>query len=666
MVQQLSGQVTLLSDISPDIASDIGVISRATEQLESDLAAAQSAQDALNQQLTTLDRGSAEYRRIEREAAQYGDAITEIERRQESLNEVSRRLDRITSGFRAARNVSLAFAAVSFGAVAGSLAAVHMRLEDIREVQRDLPTASDEFAQRLSAAARITGRDVGQLSALFFDAGVQLGEFQSGMREIDESLRDVAASSGIELNDLLRAGSPDEFVRQGIAALRQIEDEAARSAIAEELFGGEAGRIALSFTGVGELEELNESLRETTVVSEEAIRRGEEYRQSQERLKNSVSVLATEFSAGLTPSIAGAQDRATSFIEDTLIPMAENNRALALSFGGVALGASGAAAVFDRASESGNLLASALLFRQAGGLAGVAGGFSSVASGIRAMTGASLAFLATPIGLAIAGIGIAVLALAGGLTFLADRVGGFGNAWDLVWSGAVGVAKVAVGGILLQFEPLIRLFNILIEQSNRFLGTDYSTIGLPSDLIRSGLDDLRGVGQDYRRLSEAESVRREQARLEQMQLQAVESLTQTDAQGFQRVESAIREQSGEISAGLEEAIARYLQGRVVDREGSSPTVETQRGVVGATPREPLAPNQQRIGDDRILETDFRTGQSTIRQERLGPHPVFGQQVVNNTEVNLTVNTSASDIDPRKLVREAREEARRNPSFAGRS
>ena len=217
-----------------------------------------------------------------------------------------------------------------------------------------------------------------------------------------------------------------------------------------------------------------------------------------------------------------------------------------------------------------------------------------LAIAIRAVTLASLTFIATPVGAIITVIVVAVAALTAGIIWLADRVGGFGNLWELTWKSAKAYALTYAQGIVFALTPIISIVDTIIEYINTLItltnrvsnipgfkqltggGTNIQTIEFRARNVADAVNEIanasrRDVADTYRRS-------REEAR---QQDEAGTSILQ-NIPGFSRNQVAPIE--------VQQPAPLEVQPPSVQQTPTTPTqaqTEASRGNVSSQPNQPL-------------------------------------------------------------------------------
>ena len=362
--------------------------------------------------------------RLDREASD----TSGLRRQQREVRDLGREADS-TRGRLGALASGIAALAGGF-AVGGLLAGGFDRLRELRQVQVDNPSLDAEAAQRLTSGARGAGLDEGRLADALYEGQVRA---QEGLSGINQSIRDDFAALGLDFeryaNSLIDAASETERLRIQTDLLASVPIDQ-RLALAEAAFGGAGQSVALMANNTELATRVFEGMDNAVVQSANDLNRLADAQAAMQQLTDTLSILAGEFAAGLTPAIQVAADvlggiRNAFSALNNVIP--GSGTLIAVGAGVAAIGLAAAATIAPL--------------------------FGMAAAGIAAFAPFA-PFIAIGVGVVAAIAGIVV-----GVNWLADQVGGFGNLWATVWDGVVIAAVTAIQAILAPLGILIEALN---------------------------------------------------------------------------------------------------------------------------------------------------------------------------------------------------------------
>ena len=420
---------------------------------------------------------------------------------------------------RSLRSLGAGLTALAGGAaIGGILVGATDRLREIRDIQRELGGADAQAAQRVIVGAEAAGFDPGNIAGAIFDATERAQEQLAGTVNLDLSGFGLDADTFAQ--GLLNAGNEADRLRFLLDTLNGLPTDQ-RLAFLAETAGGSAQAIALMANDADLAARFLNGMAGAAVQDADSLNRLADAQAGMAELTNALSILAGEFAAGLTPAIQLAADAAgivsgafTALNE--AIPGSGTVLAVGLAIGTVAIAA---------------LAAIGPLYGMA------AAGFAAIAP--------LLPFIAIGVGVVAA-----VAAIAAGVAFLADRLGGFGNLWASVWDSAVIIVLGAVRAMLTPMGLLIDALNGISGFVGRFTGIDIPQIANPvnalDEEIASRANNIGGRWQEAardRRVEERQANRREGAG-------GVNITVNSDITGVQDADEAAERTAALVSQGL--------------------------------------------------------------------------------------------------------------------
>ena len=506
MVQQLTARLSIDGGVKQRALDSLRGASQATSKLSMRSEEAAKRSQALQQRMQGLDRGTAEYRRLERAARRYDETQARLVRR-------ARRLDRLTRGLRVAAAAGAALGATSFGVVLSGINQLSESGERLQQLRFELPTLDDADLLDRADAYRRYGIDAERALSAERDALIRLGEIQAG--EVNLA---IAEGAGLDVEGILRsARTGEDAIFQLIDATQHL-DNAARAAVFDEVLGGTAGEVAFAYSQMGfsvnDLADALDAIPRRTQANLDAmtsITRGTQTASdAYTRFKEEVGTQLADPTGVVLTGVTELLNRTTEYIQVNddfaarvlvaggsaatasvgIAAMANNNLGLivGLQAGLPLLGKAASAA--QAAGGAINFAAFATRYYVATGLIPMIKGIPAGIAGLYGMAAAGWAAIA-PF-LPFIAIGVAVVAtiaaIAFGVKWLADQVGGFGNLWDLTWQGIQLGFLVYARGILTPLGWIIDGMNAVIRGANALGGA----LGIESGIgqIRNPIDDL--------------------------------------------------------------------------------------------------------------------------------------------------------------------------------
>lgn len=455
-----------------------------------------------NRQLEGMEKGSDEYKRLSRSIET---ATRNLRRQRGVLADVEEHMDRLRrSGVAAQRAVralgraSLASGAALGGAFALSVRAANKAVEERAALTRANANLSQRDAENLRL---IEGRYKVTAAGLATNTRFlqrEIGEFAKG---VDTTTGKSLAKFGVSLGEIgATAGGSQAQFAAALQALSAIESETDQAAAANLLFGrsgqeavkllraiGAEGKTTEEILAAIDLTPFGENEFTTLANAEGA------WGEVAIAVNNAQQALALRFS----PQVTAAGMKIQSLTEATTHWLLTTEGAPAIiaatagglfAAGGVMTGvtsklaAMGEQAYFSvqgiAAMHTASSKTLGVVRRAPRALGAMAGGMRTVALGTWKAVAAAAAFAVTPVGLTIIGIAAAVATLTAGVVYLADRVGGFGNLWQITLDGAKAAFFTWAQGISLGVRPIFFVLDKIIEGVN---------------LVRRGLSAVTGA-----------------------------------------------------------------------------------------------------------------------------------------------------------------------------
>ena len=294
--------IELGAELAPSATAAFGGVTAEIDQTKASIKALNVEQRDLTRRMRGVEQGTDEYRELERQLA-------DVERRSARLNQTlqvqERRLRTVNRVSRASGRIFAANTA-ALGAFA---AAMVLTTNRVGQYSRELLTAnrttglSVEYLQTLQRQAQATGRDL---------------DFQ-GLSEVAIRFGEaVAEGTGPASEALARLGFDARTVAitdipAVIAAIRQLETDAARRFEFDEIFGGSEGETLADIANLPP-ETLNRIAQLNTLSAESAQRFADQ--------KDRLDALNISFQHS-TANVAGAFLPVMEDLSDTLLPVIE-------------------------------------------------------------------------------------------------------------------------------------------------------------------------------------------------------------------------------------------------------------------------------------------------------------------------------------------------------
>ena len=432
---------------------------REMSNLERTIRTNEQRQEELNETLRGLDEGSQEAMDLRREMRRLEEETEEANNRFNDLNRQSSNLENLT---RRVRGIGVALTAVGAAITGSIIAGFREAIQLSNEISRvQVATGgliTRQQAQQVIRVSAIYDVDQSSLARGLNYLQRQLGLISSGF---GDTISDRLTGLGIDVSRIVNLDDPIAQYREAALQLSQLEDQELRAAAAADLFGRTASTQVLTLSQ--NRETLNRFLADFATlppISEENRIAIDNTKTALTELRFAGEDVRDAFLVGLAPSIISVSGGLREMANNTALWLQENERVgqVVGIFGLVATAAGGA--VVGTAQLAETFLGTALFARQLGLV-----NFSTLIPSLRAAT---VSAFGLQIGLApFLIIGVAVTAVVVGIGFavtaLADKVGGFGNLWELTWRaikiGFLGTARA----ILTPMGLIITTINSIID-----------------------------------------------------------------------------------------------------------------------------------------------------------------------------------------------------------
>jgi len=281
-----------------------------------------------------------------------------------------------------------------------------------------------ETLSEMSYAATRLGSDIDSLGGALNKQTKFLGDLSSGSKSAHETLGRL----GLTMADL-EGRSPDETFGIFADAIAGVDDQTTKANFAMDLFGKSgADLLPMLNQGSAGMAAMRQEARDLgLVMSEDAVRSGDEFSDAMDRLWAQTSALTMGVGAALAPALTDLLAAVTPLITSTIGWVTENSELILQVFAVTAgVGAFGTALV-----TLGGILA---------GVGLALGAIVTVGTAVAAVIGAML----SPIGLVVGGIAVLVAGvgeLTGAWSAMADIFGeAFGVALRLLKKGELQLA----------------------------------------------------------------------------------------------------------------------------------------------------------------------------------------------------------------------------------
>ena len=294
--------IELGAELAPSATAAFGGVSAEIDQTKSSIKELNAEQRELTRRMRGVDEGTDEYRELERQVAA-------VNRKSEALNATLVRQERrLRTVNRVSRASGRIFAAntVALGAFA---AAMVLTANHVGQYSRELLTAnrttglSVEYLQTLQRQARATGRDLD-----FQGLGEVAIRFGEAVAEGTGPAAEALARLGFDARTVAITDIPAV-----IAAIQQLETDAARRFEFDEVFGGSEGETLADIANLPP-ETLNR-ISQLNALSAEAAQRFADQ-------KDRLDALNISFQHS-TANVAGAFLPVMEDVSDNLLPIIE-------------------------------------------------------------------------------------------------------------------------------------------------------------------------------------------------------------------------------------------------------------------------------------------------------------------------------------------------------